>query len=102
MNIYKYNVSQDKVITVTECEVIEEKPYGYLIKEGTRKNPIKTEELEVVSKRVLYSLSPDKKDFYVSELKADFARVIAKYRQQADDAEANLKTILTNSGLPLE
>lgn len=106
MNIYKYSVSQEKTIIVTECEVLKETPQGYIIKVPGKFNArdlfIKYENLEVVSKRLLYSTSPDKMDFYVSELKESFARIIAKYKKQASIAEANLKTILSNSELPLE
>lgn len=100
MNIYKYGLTQDKVIYVLECEVLQEKDsprdgrLKYEIREGKTKKWIYADELEIMSNKVLYSASGDEKQRFIESLKDSFKLTIEGYLKKAEGTKALLEEIL--------
>lgn len=105
MNIYKYGLTQDKVIYVLECPVLQEKNslrdgrLKYEIQEGKKKSWIYADELEVMSNKVMYSSSGDNKDKYVEALKEACKNTADTYLKKSQDTLAMLSEILRINNL---
>ncbi len=109
MTIYKYGLTQDKVIYVLECPVLQEKNslrdgrLKYEIREEypwyKKKSWIYADELEVMSKKVMYSSSGDNKDKYVEALKEALKNTADSYLKKSQDTLAVLSEIIKINNL---
>ena len=109
MNIYKYGLTQNKVIYVLECPVLQEKNplrdgrLKYEIQEEypgyKKKSWIYADELEVMSNKRMYSLSGDNKDKYVEALKEACKNTADNYLKKSQEALAMLSEILRINNL---
>lgn len=99
MNIYKYGLTQEKVIYVLECLVLQEKESRdgqlmYEVQEGNKKKWIYVIDLEVYSNKVMYSTSGDNKEKFISCLKEACKNTIESYYKKAEDTKHMLEEIL--------
>lgn len=105
MVIYKYGLTQEKLIYKLECPVLEERIGRnglkmYDIKTNrTNKKWIYENEIEVYNNKVLYSFSPDKMDFYIDCLKSHYARMYEDFIKKSEDVKLGLAEILKINNL---
>ena len=105
MNIYKYGLTQEKVIYVLECPVIDEKQSPrdgrrmYEIQENKKKTWIYEEDLETYSNKTMYSASGDNKMDFVKKLKEASEATINNYLKKAEDTRNILGEVLKINNL---